>query len=333
MTASMDDATLFIDTLHIDAQQFFKHIQLLVESQLFATEYPGTSEGGTSNHHRIDTILLEMGIGIDQRGDIAIANDRDVNPWVLFHLSYQGPVCLSRVHLCPSASVYGKCLYATVLQLFCQLGDDQLFAVPSQPCLHGNGNVYGFYNLPGDVEHLGNILQHAGSSPLTSHLLDRTSKVDVNQVGTSLLHNTSSLDHRLGIATIYLYAYRTLLVADGELADGGFHIADQSLGTDKLGVHHSSTKALAQQTETDVGDVFHRSEEDGMSAQCYIADYHLFVLLRIVIELGEIVVAEVFPVIVGCDVGLQGQRGLILVEEHLEHNVFVSGMSPVEDEL
>lgn len=51
--------------------------------------------------------------------------------WVAFHLTDECPVGLAGVHLTACAAVDGKSLYATVLELFGKVGDDEVVHVPA----------------------------------------------------------------------------------------------------------------------------------------------------------------------------------------------------------
>ena len=132
----------------------------------------------------------------------------------------------------------GEGLYATVLQLFCQRGDDEVVGAPAQSGFHRYGGVNGLYYLFCNFEHEGYVLQHTSARPFACHLLYRAAKVDVDDVGVCLLHNLCSLYHGVDVAAVYLYAYGTLFVADGKLIDGRLDRAYEGFGAHKLGVNH-----------------------------------------------------------------------------------------------
>ena len=117
MASSMQDATIFIDALDVDAQLFFKDINLLVQRQLTTTEKPRTAEGGTTNHDGIDTIRVESLVGIGQRLDVAIANNRNVNMGIALDLTDERPVSITCIHLATGTSMNRQSLNATLLQL------------------------------------------------------------------------------------------------------------------------------------------------------------------------------------------------------------------------
>ena len=168
----------------------------------------------------------------------------------------------------------GEGLDATVLQLLSQRGDDELFVVPAQAGLHGDRQFHGIDHLLGDLQHFGDILQHTSPSAFASHLLHRTAEVQVNDIGASLFYDLRGLHHRLHVATVDLDAHRTFLVADGQLGDGGFYIADQRLSTHELRIDHRCSEPLAQQSEADVCHVLHGGQEHRPFTEFYITDLH-----------------------------------------------------------
>ena len=87
----------------------------MIQIVAYFLENPGASESGTAYHNRIDAIVVESRLGLFRRGDVTIADDRDMDAWVAFHLTNQRPVGFTSIHLGSGASVDGQCLYATIL--------------------------------------------------------------------------------------------------------------------------------------------------------------------------------------------------------------------------
>ena len=96
----------------------------MIQIVAYLFKYPGAPEGGTTYHDSIHTVFVEGPFGFFRRGDVAIADDRDMDARIALHLANQRPVCLSCVHLTACAPVNGQGLDAAVLQLFGQRGDD-----------------------------------------------------------------------------------------------------------------------------------------------------------------------------------------------------------------
>ena len=117
-------------------------------------------------------------------------------------------------------------------------GDYDVVGTPSETCLHGDRQVHRLNHLASDIEKERNVLQHASSGALACHFLHRATEIDVDEVGLCLFHYFCRFHHILNASSVDLYSYGTFLVADGQLVDGGFYRAHQSLGTDKLCIYH-----------------------------------------------------------------------------------------------
>ena len=137
VAACVQNATVFVDALNVDAQLFEQDVELAVEGErcVFGTtveqvahllEYPWAAEGGASYHYGIHTVAVEGIAGLLGSADVAVADNGDVDARIALHLAYQRPVGIARVHLCPCASVNGERLNAAVLQCLSQVGDDQI---------------------------------------------------------------------------------------------------------------------------------------------------------------------------------------------------------------
>ena len=161
----------------------------------------------------------------------------------------------------------GEGLYAAVLQLLGQLGDDEVVVVPAQSCLGGDGSLHGVDHGTGDVEHQRHVAQHAGPGALAGHLLHGAAEVQVDDVGMSLFHNLGGLDHRVNVAPVDLYAHGSLVVVDLHLLHGRPDVAHDGLGGHKLRVHHVGAVAFAQLAEPDVGHVLHGCEEQWVGSE------------------------------------------------------------------
>ena len=70
MSAGVEDAAIFVDALHVDMQLLFQHFQLPVvvhhwvgfasfEIVVYLLEYPWSAEGGSANHHGVNTIFVK----------------------------------------------------------------------------------------------------------------------------------------------------------------------------------------------------------------------------------------------------------------------------------
>ena len=206
--------------------------------------------------------------------DVAIAYNRNMYTWVPLYLTNQCPVGVASIHLTTGSSVDGQGFDATILQLFCQLSNNELFVVPTQTCLYCDGQTHGFYYFLGDLQHLGNVLKHTSASTLARNLLHRASEVQVYHVGSGLLHNFGCLYHRFYVATIDLNANGTFRIADSQFLNGRLHIANQGLGTYELRIYHSCPEPLTKQSKTNIRHILHGCQEYWTFAELYISYLH-----------------------------------------------------------
>ena len=91
-------------------------------------------------------------------GDVAIADDGDVDAGIALHLADESPVGLAGVHLGTGAPMDGEGGNAAVLQLLGKVGDDELLGVPSEAGFYGDGGIDRLHHLARDVEHEGDVL-------------------------------------------------------------------------------------------------------------------------------------------------------------------------------
>ena len=223
-------------------------------------EDPRAPKRSTTNHHGIYAILLEALFGALGSGDIAIADDGDMNARIAFNLSYEGPVGFAGVHLAAGATMDSERLDSAFLELLRKLGDDAVVVVPSKTRFDRNRQAYGIYYRTGDIEHLGDVFEKTSTRAFIGHFLHRTAEIDVDKIGLRLLHDTSSCGHGCYIFAVNLNGNRPFFIVDLLLTLVSFHIANEGIGIYKFGIYACGPKALAEQAKSGVGDVLHRSE-------------------------------------------------------------------------
>ena len=91
----------------------------------------------------------------------------------------------------------------------------------------------------------------------------------------SLFYNLCSFHHILGGAAVNLNAHRALLIAYCKLADGALDASHQSFCRYELSINNGCSESLAEHAKTNIRNVFHRSEEEGLRAKFYISYFHL----------------------------------------------------------
>ena len=93
VTAGVEDSAVLVDTLNVYAEHLLKDIYLIVKGEpavaavLHLTEYPRTSERGTTYHYGIDIIFIELFLGCSIVGYVAVADDWNVNLRVVLDFS------------------------------------------------------------------------------------------------------------------------------------------------------------------------------------------------------------------------------------------------------
>ena len=226
MSPSVQDTPVFIDTRHIDVQLLLQDVYLFIDAKRcivrlsvqIVTHFfkdPRLSKGCSTNHNGIYAKTLKSLFGFLGRGYVAISNDRNVDARIVFYLTNQRPISVSGVHLTARAAMDGQRLDATVLQLLGQFGDNKIVFIPSQACLHSHRCMHCLDHLSGNFQQKRYVTQHASTRTFACHLLNRTSKVDVNHVRMSLFNNLGSFHHRLNVSSVDLYAYGSFSVTNG----------------------------------------------------------------------------------------------------------------------
>ena len=99
VATGVEDAALLVNALHVDTQEFFKDVELIVEIESFATEDPRTAEGGPAYHHGIDTVGIKGCVGLVEGMNVTITYNRNMYARVALHFANQCPVGIACVHL------------------------------------------------------------------------------------------------------------------------------------------------------------------------------------------------------------------------------------------
>ena len=181
-------------------------------------ENPRCTDGSASDKYAVDTVSVERLAGFLGRGDVAVADKRDVEARIVFDACDFLPVGLACVHLRARASVDGECLYAAVLKLLGKVDNDLAVAVPSEACLDSDRKIDGFDYGTCDLKHFGHVAQESGSGSFPGDFLDRASEVYVDEIGACLGCHACCLGHRLGLTSVDLYGGGTFGPVDRQLA-------------------------------------------------------------------------------------------------------------------
>ena len=228
-----------------------------LEVVLHLLEDPGLADGSTPDHHGIDAVGVEGTLHLFARGDVTIADDRDVHAGILLHLADERPVGRAGVHLGAGTAVDGEGLDAHVLEGFGELDDDLTIVVPAEAGLHGDGDLHGLDDLADDMEHDVGAAKHTATSALASDTLDGAAEVQVQHLRSSGLGDTGGFDHGLDLAAVDLDGYGALFGADLELARRASDLTDEGVSTEELGVDHVCTEAATEETEGGIRHILH----------------------------------------------------------------------------
>ena len=270
MSAHVQNASVLVYSFHAGEHLLLQYVELPVEVvaggrlavQIVAylAENPGPSEGGSPHHYGVHSVALEAFLCALGCVDVSVADNGDVDAWVALHFPDQCPVGFARVHLCPSATVYGERLYAAVLQLFCQLADHQMLVVPPQSGLGCDWCAgHCVHHCACYLQHFRYVLQQSCSGTFAGHLLHGATEVEVEHIGPRLLHHDACcLAHGFDVLAVYLDGYGSLVVADSQFLEAFVHESYQCVARYELGIDHGGAHLPAQQSESDVGDVLHR---------------------------------------------------------------------------
>ena len=89
-----------------------------------------------------------------------------------------------------------------------------------------------------------------------------------------LFHYFRRFYHCFRVSAVNLYGYGAFLIVDIQLLHRFTYRAYQCICRYKFGIYHISTELLAHQAKSGVCYIFHRSQENRVSAQVYISNLH-----------------------------------------------------------
>ena len=78
-------------------------------------ENPWSSKGSSTNHHCIYAVAIKGKFGFLRGGNIAVADDRNMDAGIVLHLSDEAPVSFARIHLATGSAVDGERLDSAIL--------------------------------------------------------------------------------------------------------------------------------------------------------------------------------------------------------------------------
>ena len=239
-----------------------------LEIVLYFLEDPRVSVSRTSDHYRVDSISVEIFLCLLRGVDVSITYYRYMHARVFLHLSDERPVGLACIHLAAGASVDGQSLYSDILQPLRKFHYYLRILIPSQTCLYGHRQLDGLDDLSCDLDHLVGLSHHSRACSTSCNLVDRTSEVDVHEVGSMPsgdfrrpFGHYGRIDHRLRDVAVYLYADGGFVIVCHQLFKRFAGVADESVGRNEFRIHHVRAELLAYETEGCIGHILHRRKK------------------------------------------------------------------------
>ena len=126
----------------------------------------------------------------------------------------------------------------------------QVFIIPSETRLGGDGGMNGIDHSACDIEHFRDIAQESGTGTFSGYFLDRTTEVNVDEIGLGGLDDACGLN---------LNGYGSFSIMDSQFARRGCDVTNECIGVDELGINTIGTETLAEHSEGRIGDILHGS--------------------------------------------------------------------------
>src|SRR5690606_18123473 len=133
-----------------------------------------------------------------------------------------------------------------------------------------------FHNCFCESNHQIYVFQNSGSGSFTNYFFNRTTKVDVNQIGLYCLYDFSRKRHCLFVSTKNLDSDRTFIVKNIEFLTTFYSISDKPFRRNKFRVHQICSVQFAESTKRRIAYVFHRSQQKRMLGQNNISYFGHF---------------------------------------------------------
>ena len=241
-------------------------------------EYPRIAVGGAANHQSIHTKCILIILCRRSIHHVTVADNGDVHAGIVFHSSDEGPIGGIAVFGGAQAAVDGQGGDAHVLQAFGDVDDFAVRVIVTEACLDRHRCLYRLHHSFSDGHHLRDVVHDARAGTFRSHLLYRTTEVDVDDIRVGRLGITRRLHHRIDGVAEDLNAHGTFHLLKIEFLDAFHRVADKAVGGDEFRVHHVGAKEFADITERRVRHVFHRREEQRIMLEFEVGEFVHFLV-------------------------------------------------------
>ena len=169
--------------------------------------------------------------------------------------------------------MYGKRCNSNILQPLCKFHYNLGVLVPAQSGLYGYRQFYSLHYHFGYLHHLLRVAHHSGACASAGDLAYRAAEVYIYKVCAcasgklcSPLCHLRCLHHCLRDVAVNLYAYRLLVGVGDKFCQRLAAIPYETVGGDKLRVHHICAKLLAYIAEGGVCHILHRCKQQRIFA-------------------------------------------------------------------
>ena len=235
----------------------------MLEERFGLLENPGVAYGGAANEDAVDAVTIAGFKGLLWGGDVAIAENGDMESWVGLGLANKGPVGLAAIHLGLGAAMDADGGNTYVLELLGK-GDDGFVAIIITEAGFDSNWEWGTTDYgSGDFKQLGDIFEHAGTATTTCNLADRTAPVDVDEIGFRVSDNINAGEHGVFVVAKNLDADGAFHFLEEHLTAAFLGVAYEGFASNELGDEDVGAMLLANLTEGHVGDVVHGGENEG----------------------------------------------------------------------
>ena len=235
----------------------------MLEERFGLLEDPGVAYGGAADEDAVDAVTIAGFDDLLRGGDVAIAEDGDMQTRIGLGLADKGPVGLTTIHLGFGAAMNADGGNTNVLELLGK-GDDGFVAiVVAETGFDGDGERGAADDGSGDLEELGDIFEHAGATPTAGDLADGAAPIDIDKVGFCIGYDIDAGKHGVFVVAENLDADGAFHFLEKHLAAAFLGVADEGFAGNELGDKDVGAMLLADLTERHVGDVVHGGKDEG----------------------------------------------------------------------
>src|SRR5690606_38213232 len=257
------------------------------EVVFYFVENPRISDGRAADHDSVDSVFVLVFERFFGRIDIAVSENRNGDTRVVFDARDVRPIGGTFVELRSGACMDGKRFHSDVLQAFGDFVDVDHIVVPAEARFDRYREIRAADDRFGEAHHQVDIFEDCRAGTFTHDFLNRTSEVDIDQVGVYGFDDFGRHGHGFFVATENLDSDGPFVIEYVEFLTGFYRIADESFAGDELTEHQIGSVGLAQTPERRVADILHWGQQERKIGQLYVAYFNHRAKLRKSSEGGD----------------------------------------------